>query len=836
MFTRLGARDKNVFTRLGEKRSDVHSRLGLKVTSRHKHAHDKRCTSSGRSAKKPNHRKREARNLVQSYVRHANRAPECVRIFRFMHGVTNPDLIKRLNDNILKSVDEMMSMITTFLRGEVVAANQLHMEVKSRMTPATTLLLGFSDEISWPLSQISLTYHHRPGLRKIQAVPFTAYEMLKFLVKRGIVMLHRNTIIPAECRMVAEALSESPPNEPSFEKGIKVAIHLEYPEQTVTISESLSEKGKMELCDLLRKNLDIFAWKPTDMTSVQRRRDVPGSRCKHERNKILPRKDKSNHETTFTKNAKRGTNPQKAGKLEHVLIKVRSEVPTFFQNLKELHKKVRFPMAVEARKAFQKMKRHIAELPLLTAPKPKEDLVMYLCAAREAINVILPKSKSYHASKMQEEWQNSTLNSQHMTTTDREQVLADFIAKRPDEDAPNVEILPKEEVPKPWTLFTNGSSCLEGSRAGLILTNPGGTEFTYALRFEFNASNNKAKYEALMAGMWIAKQMDEILAVTEEEGHSSMTPLLEYLKDGMLPAESKKARSIKINPRQYFVIGGILYCKSFLKPWLWCVGPLQAEYVVREIHEGSCSMHPGPSRNTRSQIKKFFYDNIVCRFSLPGEIISNNEKLFRDNPFKDWCDKLNIKQIFASVKHQQTNKQVERANRNLGEGILARLSEENKNYVKEVPHVLWAHRASIKTGNGHTPFSLTCGTEAVIPVEIGMPSLRCVKIDRAENDDALLLNLDVLEEEQEKAAIQEVKSKAKMERYYNAKVRSIIFKPGDFVYRSNEASHAKDGGKLGLKWERPYDIVEALRKGAYNIRNESGDILPWTWDVKDLKK
>ncbi|GJV19090.1 hypothetical protein Tco_1368110 [Tanacetum coccineum] len=55
---------------------------------------------------------------------HVNGAPKCMRISVFMHGITNPDLIKRLNDNIPKSVDEMMSVTTAFLRGEVAVANQ----------------------------------------------------------------------------------------------------------------------------------------------------------------------------------------------------------------------------------------------------------------------------------------------------------------------------------------------------------------------------------------------------------------------------------------------------------------------------------------------------------------------------------------------------------------------------------------------------------------------------------------------------------------------------------------------------------------------------------------
>ncbi|GKG09106.1 reverse transcriptase domain-containing protein, partial [Tanacetum coccineum] len=53
----------------------------------------------------------------------------------------------------------------------------------------------------------------------------------------------------------------------------------------------------------------------------------------------------------------------------------------------------------------------------------------------------------------------------------------------------------------------DGSSCVDSSGAGLILTNPEGTEFTYALRFEFSATNNVAEYEALIAGLRIAEQI-----------------------------------------------------------------------------------------------------------------------------------------------------------------------------------------------------------------------------------------------------------------------------------------------------------------------------------------
>ncbi|GKG43783.1 hypothetical protein Tco_0482876, partial [Tanacetum coccineum] len=64
---------------------------------------------------------------------------------------------------------------------------------------------------------------------------------------------------------------------------------------------------------------------------------------------------------------------------------------------------------------------------------------------------------------------------------------------------------------------------------------------------------------------------------------------------------------------------------------------------------------------------------------------------------------------------------------------------------------------------------------------------------------ALEINLDLIEEKREQAAIREAKSKRQIEKYYNTKVRNTSFKPGDLVYRSNEASRVEDTGKLGPK-------------------------------------
>nr|GEV27024.1 reverse transcriptase domain-containing protein [Tanacetum cinerariifolium] len=113
---------------------------------------------------------------------------------------------------------------------------------------------------------------------------------------------------------------------------------------------------------------------------------------------------------------------------------------------------------------------------------------------------------------------------------------------------------------------------------------------------------------------------------------------------------------------------------------------------------------------------------------------------------------------------------------------------------------------------------------------------KTAEVDLVRNNEALGINLDLLVEKREDAAIREAKSKAKMEKYYNSKVQNTSFKPGDLVYRNNDASRAEDIGKLGPKWEGPYEVTEALGKGTYKLKDRDRKQLPRTWNIKNLKK
>nr|GEX17002.1 reverse transcriptase domain-containing protein [Tanacetum cinerariifolium] len=433
-------------------------------------------------------------------------------------------------------------------------------------------------------------------------------------------------------------------------------------------------------------------------------------------------------------------------------------------------------------------------------------------------------------------------------------VLVYFLVEMPKESPPNAPVVETQQ--EPWTHFMDGSSCVDGSGAGLILTSPEGTEFTYALRFQFTASNNEVEYEALIAslritaqigvrnvhvsvdsklvanqvlGVYIAKeenmikylekvkslvlveilkeksiQEKEVTTVVEEDGPTWMTPIIKYLKERTLPGDRKEASKLRIKARQYELLEGVLYRRSFLTSWLRCVGPLQANYVIREIHEGSCSMHAGSRSVVAKAIRLGYYWPTMHRDA------------------RDMIHACNDCQIHGKVRF-----------------LLVAMDYFTKWIEAKAVAIITgnqAHRTIIKSSHGDTPFSLTYGTKAIIPAKIRMPTYRTAAVDVVHNDKELRLNLDLLEERRERVAIREAKAKLKMKKYYNVRVRGVTFRPVDFFYHSNDASHAVDGGKLSPKWEGPYEVTKALGDGAYKLRSADGTVLPRMWNVANLKK
>ena len=83
-----------------------------------------------------------------------------------------------------------------------------------------------------------------------------------------------------------------------------------------------------------------------------------------------------------------------------------------------------------------------------------------------------------------------------------------------------------------------------------------------------------------------------------------------------------------------------------------------------------------------------------------------------------------------------------------------RLDDAKGKWVEELPHVLWMYRTTPRRSTRETPFSMTYGAEAVIPLETGFPMLRTNAFTLDGNDGLLEKSLDLIEERRENAMVQ----------------------------------------------------------------------------------
>ncbi|XP_061367151.1 uncharacterized protein LOC133310267 [Gastrolobium bilobum] len=127
---------------------------------------------------------------------------------------------------------------------------------------------------------------------------------------------------------------------------------------------------------------------------------------------------------------------------------------------------------------------------------------------------------------------------------------------------------------------------------------------------------------------------------------------------------------------------------------------------------------------TAQKVQKFFIGKIICRFGIPTIIITDNGTQFIDKKFRLMVVDLGIKHKFAAVEHPQTNEQVESANKILTNGLKRRVEGCKGSWVEELDNVLWGYRTSVQSSIQETPFKMTYGFEAMLPVEVGEPTWR----------------------------------------------------------------------------------------------------------------
>ena len=118
------------------------------------------------------------------------------------------------------------------------------------------------------------------------------------------------------------------------------------------------------------------------------------------------------------------------------------------------------------------------------------------------------------------------------------------------------------------------------------------------------------------------------------------------------------------------------------------------------------------------------------------------------------------------------------------------------------------YRTTPHRSTGETPFSLTYGAEAVIPLEIGFPTTRTSSFNPKYNDEQLIKNLDLIEERREDAMVQLAYYQQKLKQGYEANVKLRPLASGDLVLRKVVGTTKNPAwGKLWPNWEGPYRVT-----------------------------
>jgi transposase InsO family protein len=150
---------------------------------------------------------------------------------------------------------------------------------------------------------------------------------------------------------------------------------------------------------------------------------------------------------------------------------------------------------------------------------------------------------------------------------------------------------------------------------------------------------------------------------------------------------------------------------------------------------------------------KFLWSSVICRFGIPHAFVTDNGKQFDCGPFRKWCAELRIQNYYSTPIHPLANGQVEATNKTLFKTMKKKLGRKKGAWAEYVPVVLWAYRTTTRTPTGATPFSLTYGSEAAIPAEVGSPSFRVSHNNSGLNDEGIKFNLDLLQERRDEAHV-----------------------------------------------------------------------------------
>ena len=138
---------------------------------------------------------------------------------------------------------------------------------------------------------------------------------------------------------------------------------------------------------------------------------------------------------------------------------------------------------------------------------------------------------------------------------------------------------------------------------------------------------------------------------------------------------------------------------------------------------------------------------------------------------------------------------------------------------------------------GNTLFALAYDRDAIIPIEIGLPTIRTDARGQSDESTELGRNLDWVDEVRENASIRMADYQERAATHYNRKARPRVFKIGTLVlWKVFENTAERGAGKFQVNWEGPYIVTKASESGAYHLQKLDETLLLRPWNVSNLKQ
>jgi hypothetical protein len=241
-------------------------------------------------------------------------------------------------------------------------------------------------------------------------------------------------------------------------------------------------------------------------------------------------------------------------------------------------------------------------------------------------------------------------------------------------------------------------------------------------------------------------------------------------------------------------------------------------------------------------VARFLWEDVICRHGCFGKLVVDGGP---EN--KKWGDVLasryNIHKVVTSAYHPQANGMIERGHTAIVDALSKMTNGGLKNWVTNLHSVLWADRTTIRRTTGLTPFRLNYGNEAVLPIELEIPTWQTLAWSQVRTTGDLLAvraqQLQRRDKDMQEAVdyARRMREASKDPFDTTHQLHSRPFCVGDIVLLHDSKRETSYTNKLAFRWLGPYRIYEAFSdKGTFLLEELDGSPLASTIAGNRIKR